>query len=168
MDNPTNRPIKRQTEEKDQFTGGAVRDTSAGKPRFDLISPFFMNRLAIHLMKGAQHYSARNWEKGIPSSRCYESLMRHLNQAFMGDTSEDHWSAAAFNLMAIIHNEEYNKEFHDIPIYNQKVSSWEEINQILNPKEPIFGEVKDTTGVDQPGPNFEDKEPELTVFHHQV
>jgi hypothetical protein len=92
--------------EREQFSTGAVRDTATDKPRPDLISPFFLERLGEHLRKGAIKYQAWNWAKGIPSSRCYESAMRHLMRYAQGYTDEDHLAAAAFNIMAIIHNEE--------------------------------------------------------------
>lgn len=95
---------------RQEFASGAVRDVSYAKPRPDLISPFFMERLGQHLGQGAKKYSAWNWAKGIPNSRCYESLMRHLVQFAKGDTDEDHLAAAACNLMFIIHNEETSKQ----------------------------------------------------------
>jgi hypothetical protein len=95
---------------RENFNTGAVRDTSDGKPRPDLISPFFLKRLGIHMGKGAKKYSAHNWAKGIPNSRCYESCMRHLMQFAMGDRTEDHLAAAAFNIMAMIHNEEVSAD----------------------------------------------------------
>ena len=92
--------------EREQFSTGAVRDVANDKPRPDLISPFFLERLGEHLRKGAIKYQPWNWAKGIPSSRCYESAMRHLMRYAQGYTDEDHLAAAAFNIMAIIHNEE--------------------------------------------------------------
>ena len=91
------------------YNTGAVRDTSDNKPRPDLISPFFMERLGEHLRKGAIKYAEWNWAKGIPNSRCYESAMRHLMQFAQGAVNEDHLSAAAFNIMAIIHNQEVQR-----------------------------------------------------------
>jgi hypothetical protein len=91
------------------YSTGAVRDTAENKPRPDLISPFFMERLGEHLRKGAAKYSEWNWAKGIPSSRCYESALRHLMQFAQGMTNEDHLSAAAFNIMVIIHNQEVQR-----------------------------------------------------------
>lgn len=95
--------------ERQSFSTGAVRDTSANKPRPDLISPFFLERLGEQLRKGAVKYAEWNWAKGIPSSRCYESAMRHLLQFAQGLTNEDHLSAAAFNIMVIIHNQEVKR-----------------------------------------------------------
>lgn len=92
--------------ERQLFNSGAVRDTASGKPRPDLISPFFVERLGRHLGLGAEKYDPWNWAKGIPNSRCFASLMRHLTQFAQGDESEDHLAAAACNLMFMIHNEE--------------------------------------------------------------
>jgi hypothetical protein len=92
--------------ERQLFDSGAVRDTASGKPRPDLISPFFVERLGRHLGLGAEKYAPWNWAKGIPNSRCFASLMRHLTQFAQGDESEDHLAAAACNLMFMIHNEE--------------------------------------------------------------
>ena len=98
--------IVKDSGNRERFDTGAVRDTANDKPRPDLISPFFLMRLGEHLRKGANKYTEWNWAKGIPSSRCFESCIRHLMQYAMGKRDEDHLSAAAFNIMAIIHNEE--------------------------------------------------------------
>ena len=98
--------IVKDSGNRERFATGAVRDTANDKPRPDLISPFFLMRLGEHLRKGANKYTEWNWAKGIPSSRCFASCMRHLMQYAMGKRDEDHLSAAAFNIMAIIHNEE--------------------------------------------------------------
>ena len=98
--------IVKDSGNRERFATGAVRDTANDKPRPDLISPFFMMRLGEHLRKGANKYTEWNWAKGIQSSRCFASCMRHLMQYAMGKRDEDHLSAAAFNIMAIIHNEE--------------------------------------------------------------
>ena len=98
--------IVKDSGNRERFVTGAVRDTANDKPRPDLISPFFLMRLGEHLRKGANKYTEWNWAKGIPSSRCFASCMRHLMQYAMGKRDEDHLSAAAFNIMAIIHNEE--------------------------------------------------------------
>ena len=102
--------VVKDSGERQQYASGAVRDTSANKPRPDLISPFFLERLGEHLRKGAIKYAEWNWAKGIPSSRCYESAVRHLMQFAQGKVDEDHLSAAVFNLMVIIHNQETAKK----------------------------------------------------------
>jgi len=91
--------------DRQTFETGAVRDCG-DKPRPDLISPFMKERVGIWLAKGAKKYSERNWEKGIPFSRCIASLERHLMSYQQGKTDEDHLSAIVFNAMALIHYEE--------------------------------------------------------------
>jgi len=92
--------------EREEFETGARRDTNEWKPRYDLISPFALKRLAEHMAKWAEKYWEHNREKWIPSTRCYESAIRHLMQFSMWDRSEDHLSAVLFNVMAIIHFQE--------------------------------------------------------------
>lgn len=87
---------------REQMSTGAVRDTREGKGRFDLIPPMFLRRLAMVYEQGAKKYAARNWEKGMPLSRCFDSALRHLNQAAEGKEDEDHLGHAAFNIAAIM------------------------------------------------------------------
>jgi hypothetical protein len=88
---------------REHFATGAVRDSDAEKSRPDLISPFAMERLAKWLRLGATKYSERNWEKGIPVSRCFASLYRHLLKFQQGRTDEDHVAAILCNTMFIAH-----------------------------------------------------------------
>lgn len=92
--------------ERESFEGGAVRDVRAGKGRYDLITPIGMRRLARHYENGARKYEDRNWEKGMPVSRCLDSLLRHVFQYLSGDRTEDHLAAAAWNAFAAMHMEE--------------------------------------------------------------
>lgn len=85
--------------ERREFSTGAVRDRGELKPRPDLIHPYFLFRLGMHLARGAKKYSAWNWSKGMPVSEFFASANRHLVQAMTGDESEDHLSAVAFNVM---------------------------------------------------------------------
>ena len=89
------------------FSTGAVRDTSEGKPRFDLISPVAMEKLAEHLTAGAKKYGERNWELGISLGRHTQSLLRHLSKFQLGiEDGEDHLTAAFCNLMFMLHTRE--------------------------------------------------------------
>ncbi len=92
--------------ERQQFLTGAMRDTAADKPRMVLISPFAMRRLAHWLTIGAKKYEDRNWEKGIPITRCLDSLLRHVEAYLAGEDNEDHLAAAMCNVMFILHYEE--------------------------------------------------------------
>jgi len=95
---------------RQQFASGAVRDTAEDKPRPELISPYFTDRLANHLMLGAVKYDDDNWAQGIPMRRCVASLERHLIAFKKGLTDEDHLAAIACNIMFLIHNDEMHKD----------------------------------------------------------
>lgn len=107
------------------FTG-ALRENAPGKGRYDLISPFFLRRLAIVLEKGAIKYSARNWEKGIPLAKYLDSAIRHLYRVLEGKVDEDHAGQAAWNVMCFMHTQEMiscgilSAELNDLPNYQLK------------------------------------------------
>lgn len=115
--------IVRDSGEHSHFTSGCRRDSRKGKGRFDLLSVFALERDAHLLEKGATKYDARNWEKGMPFSRCLDSAIRHIVQYIQGDRVEDHLAAARFNLACIMHYEEMilreilPPELSDLPIY---------------------------------------------------
>jgi len=111
---------------RQEFTTGMVRDTQDGKPRIDLLSPFALMRIGVHMMKGSIKYDERNWEKGQPFSRAIASVARHLFKWIAGSRSEDHLSAIVFGCQAIMHYEEMIKrgllpaELDDMPDYKAK------------------------------------------------
>lgn len=113
--------------QQEQFASGAVRDSNAGKPRYDLISPFALRRLALQMMKGATPkdrggfgYGPRNWEKGMSIARMYESAERHLKDWALGKDGEDNLAAAVFNIMGIMHFEDMKRtDLMDHPRYTQ-------------------------------------------------
>ncbi|MHA1844332.1 MAG: dATP/dGTP diphosphohydrolase domain-containing protein [Promethearchaeota archaeon] len=112
---------------RQDFSTGSIRDTNEGKPRYDLITPIALYRLAMHYANGSAKYGDRNWEKGQPLGRYIESLERHLQKAKVGLEDEDHWSAIIWNAMAFIHTKEMidagalPKELNDLPEYPEKV-----------------------------------------------
>lgn len=100
--------------------GKAVRESKKGKGRFDLITPFALDRIAKRYEFGQDIYGdARNWEKGMPWSKFIDSAMRHINEFRKGNDSEDHLAAACWNLMCIMHFQELDKvNDNDLPNYN--------------------------------------------------
>lgn len=101
--------------------GMAMREPSTGKGRYDLISPFATRRLAKWMELGAEKYSSRNWERGMPYSRYVDSAKRHLDKFVMGMEDEDHLAAVAFNIFAIMHHQELGQdELDDMPHYDCK------------------------------------------------
>jgi hypothetical protein len=109
------------TPDKQQFATGAVRDTTDGKVRMDLLPWQELERVAWHYTRGAEKYAERNWEKGIPSSRCLQSLLRHVVSLVLGRKDEDHLSAIVFNCLAIAWNQ---RVFKDDPGIND-LPGWE-------------------------------------------
>lgn len=98
---------------------GALREDKSGKSRPGLISPYFIERLGFVLAKGAKNHGDRNWEKGLDDDKTLDSLERHIiaykmfkSKGYSSTSNtkgDDHLGQAAFNLMALIHNEEINK-----------------------------------------------------------
>lgn len=94
---------------RSEYASGMVRDTNAGKARFDLLHPKdvpysdqFLTRCAELMARGAEKYSDRNWEKAAGTEeleRFKESAARHFQQWLNGETDEDHASAVFFNLL---------------------------------------------------------------------
>lgn len=89
---------------------GAHRESKTGKGRFDLISPVGLTRLALRYEFGAEKYSGRNWERGVPLTELYNSAMRHLVQWGDGEVDEDHLAAVAWNIFSMMHGEQMIKE----------------------------------------------------------
>lgn len=111
--------------EREHFDSGAVRDTTIGKGRFDLVSPEMFFRLTKWLELGASKYNDRNWEKGIPISRCVDSAMRHLVKYLDGWDDEDHLAAVVTNCMFIMHFEKHKSSMQDLPAWKEKISDFD-------------------------------------------
>ena len=128
---------------RESFSTGAVRDTASDKPRPDLFSPFAEERVGHWLRLGAVKYAERNWERGIPNSRCFASLRRHVMRYQQGNKSEDHLAAIIFNAMAIIHNQEMIRrgvlpaELDDMPDYGPKLAN-------NSHKSPMYANISKT------------------------
>jgi hypothetical protein len=100
---------------------GGVRESAAGKGRFDLIPARPYKRLAVHYEAGSLKYEPRGWEKGLPLARFLDSLERHLNAFKAGDRTEDHLAAIIWNAFGYIETEarveegRLPKELYDVP-----------------------------------------------------
>lgn len=123
------------------FNTGAVRDTQDNKPRYDLIPPTSLYRIAMHYSKGAKKYDEFNWAKGMPLSRFIASLFRHLMAWIMGDRSEDHLAAICFNAMSVMHFEDTGRT--DLDDMNKRLfpdDDTQDIAIIYNSIQQIYGE----------------------------
>lgn len=104
----------------------------------DYLHPLVYQRVGKWLALGASKYEERNWEQGIPISRCVASLYRHVLALKVGKTDEDHAAAVFTNCMFIIHYKimiergVLPKQLDDMPDYTTK---WEDRPE-NQPKEP--------------------------------
>lgn len=92
----------------------AVREPTEGKGDMYSIPAIAILRLSKHYELGAKKYAQKNFMKGIPTSRCMDSALRHMFKYLAGMDDEDHLSAAAFNILATIYMELEKPEMQDI------------------------------------------------------
>lgn len=57
--------------------------------------------LARRFEDGAEKYTARNWEMGIPTHRYIDSALRHLAKFEAGELDEDHRAAVLWNVICL-------------------------------------------------------------------
>jgi len=103
--------VTKDSGELEEFATGSRRDSQSGKPRYSLIPPYPLQRLADLYVRGAEKYDDHNWAKGQPTSRILDSLMRHVENYRMGEPTEDHLAAIAWNAFALMQFE--NTELDD-------------------------------------------------------
>lgn len=94
-----------------EFETGSRRDSDAGKPLVNHLSPYLRLRVGYHMRLGANKYGKANWRKGQPTEVALESLHRHLakwefNHENGIEQDECHLSACIFNIMLIMQNEQ--------------------------------------------------------------
>ncbi len=106
-----------------EFDTGSKRDVATGKGSYVSISPHAWRRVAALMERGAVKYERWNYMKGQPYSVVFDSLMRHMLQAFSGMKDEDHLAAVIANAMFLIHYDEEIKAgrlpatLNDLPRY---------------------------------------------------
>lgn len=98
--------IVKDSDEKQTFASGAMRDIDNDKPRYELIPVEALKRLAALYAAGAKKYSEDNWRKGMPYRRVYASLLRHMFAFAEGEKTEDHLASIVFNAMALMYYQE--------------------------------------------------------------
>lgn len=88
------------------FSSGAKRDSSFGKPNCHDLQGYTMLRFGYHMELGEQRYGESNYLKGIPNKAVIESMARHYAKAVAGYTDEDHLSAIIFAAQCLMLNQE--------------------------------------------------------------
>lgn len=89
-----------------------------GKLPIHLVDPEIILELAKVLDFGAKKYEAHNWKIGIPVTRYYSALQRHLFAWLECEDKDpesglDHLSHAACNLMFLIYHMKNNPKLDD-------------------------------------------------------
>lgn len=102
------------------FASGAVRDLGVGKGSCISLPASAILRLSKHYEAGARKYGFKNWEKGIPVSSFMDSALRHIFKYLAGEQSEDHLSAAAFNILGAMQMEEEHPDMCDLEVREGK------------------------------------------------
>ena len=131
--------------QRQAFDSGAVRDVQTGKGRYDLLPTAALMRDAAWIELGAQKYSDRNWEKGIPISRCVDSLFRHLVKYIAGYQDEDHLAAIRWNAGAIMFYEAEMPHLQDLPKrkHISKEQVRDRVNEIINQAAAMLTRLED-------------------------
>jgi len=110
--------------QRTKYDSGAVREPSEGKGAYHLLPRVGVDRTAKIYEDGAKKYSSRNWEKGMPTSRFVDAMLRHAFKAAEGWTDEDHLAAVVFNAFAIMYMETYKPEFDDRVKHTKEETTW--------------------------------------------
>lgn len=103
-DSVTNKFTTKDSGKRVEFKSGMRRDTTEGKPRYDLIPTELLKRLAELYARGAEKYGDENWKLANSEEefkRFKASAYRHFIQWFSEwDTDEDHGVAVMWNIIA--------------------------------------------------------------------
>lgn len=95
-------------------SSGSTRDNDLGEVRFDLITPYGYERVAVIYGKGAKRHGDRNWEKGMSTSDLINRAIRHLNDYMKGCRKEDYPAKVAWAMFAVMHMEDTKPQFADV------------------------------------------------------
>lgn len=96
---------------------GAAKE-SVGKPPVSLVPSELVVGAARAFDFGAKKYSSHNWRKGIPTSKLYDALQRHLlawneGEDVAEDSKLDHLDHAAACLAMLMSTVKGNREMDD-------------------------------------------------------
>lgn len=89
--------------ERVTFESGFNRDVQDNKPRYDLIPPELLRRLADVYARGAKKYGDDNWQRAssdVEYQRFIASAFRHFEAWRAGQEDEDHAMQCVWNIIA--------------------------------------------------------------------
>lgn len=99
--------VEEKTDAMKTFASGAKR--SSKKPRYDLILPVFLQRVAAVWTRGAEKYGEGNWQKGANDPEWIKDIPNHIIEHIYlyvsGDRSEDHLANIACNVQMLMYFE---------------------------------------------------------------
>lgn len=101
-------------EKIDSFDSGAIRSSDEGRGVPTALPLHGLHRVSLRAEEGMRKYGRDNWKKGIPLSRFMDSAFRHWQAYVMGDCSEDHLAALAWNALAAMDTEHFIVEDEDL------------------------------------------------------
>ena len=94
-----------------RYGTGAIRESTTGRGRYDMMLTRGITRVALRYeMGGIKYGNSDNFLQGIPLRRFVDSALHHINQGLQGLEDEDHWGAAAWNILALMETQERIKE----------------------------------------------------------
>lgn len=88
---------------RSKYKSGFHRDIDTNKPRYDLIPPELLHRLAMVYTRGSQKYDDDNWRKADSEEeyrRFVASAFRHFEQWRAGNEDEDHAMQCVWNIIS--------------------------------------------------------------------
>jgi len=101
--------------ERKIYENGFQRDMHKGKGRMDLLPWRAIIQVSKHCEEGALKYGERNIDKGCPQHSLIDSAFRHLSKYTIGETDENHLTAACWNLLWALEQELCRPDMQDIP-----------------------------------------------------
>lgn len=82
--------------------------------------PTAMLEVSKHYEDGANKYSERNWEMGIPVHCYIDSGVRHYLKYLRGDTDEPHDRAFIWNMLGAVWTHKNKPELIDLPFIEKE------------------------------------------------
>lgn len=95
--------VTKDSGKRDTYKSGFNRDIQTGKPRYDLIPPELLLRLAEVYARGAEKYGDSNWQKANSPEeyqRFIASAFRHFEKWRMNHRDEDHAMQCVWNIIS--------------------------------------------------------------------
>lgn len=85
-----------------EFPTGAIRE-NVEVPRYSLIPPSCLRRLALVYSEGAKRYGDYNWTKGLPYTNTLDHALEHLAMYLSSDRSVDHLAKVAWAMFTLMY-----------------------------------------------------------------